>query len=170
MEKTKVIVLNFFSSRILVKIGIFTVFLVVSMAAPFIKIQLVTGSIVNAILFLSTLVLGIEAGILIGCLPSLVSALSGLLPVALLPMIPYIILGNAILVLTFNALRKKNFLAGIVTASFVKFLFLYLSSSLVIELFIHESLPVKIIAMMTWPQLITALVGGLIVYLIYKKR
>ncbi len=170
MEKVKSIALSFISSKILAKAGVFALFLVICLAAPFIKIQLITGSIVNAVLFISTLTLGIEAGILIGFLPSLVSLFAGLLPVALLPMIPYIILGNSILVLIFGALKNKSLLGGIIVASFVKFLFLYFSSSLVIELFIHKSLPAGIISMMAWPQLITALVGGLIAYTIYKKR
>lgn len=166
MEKIKSIAINFVNKKVLIKAGIFVVFLAISIVAPFIKIQLITGSIVNAVLFVSTLVLGIEAGILIGFLPSLVSVFSGLLPVALLPMIPYIILGNAISVLFFGVLRKRNFWMGITVASFLKFIFLFFSSSMLIDFFIHKPLPAQIVSMMAWPQLITALTGGLVAWVI----
>lgn len=155
-------------TSIAIKLAIFAGFLGISIIAPFFKQQLVTGPIVNAVLFLSTAVLGIGAGVLIGFLPSMVSAFAGLLPMPLLPMIPYIIMSNAILVLIFGVLLKKNFWLGVVSASFIKFLFLFLSSSFVINFFIKGALPAKIVAMMTWPQLITALIGGVIAYSLLK--
>lgn len=155
-------------TSIAIKLAIFAGFLGISIIAPFFKQQLVTGPIVNAVLFLSTAVLGIGAGVLIGFLPSMVSAFAGLLPMPLLPMIPYIIMSNAILVLIFGFLLKKNFWLGVVSASFIKFLFLFLSSSFVINFFIKKALPAKIVAMMTWPQLITALIGGVIACFLLK--
>jgi len=155
MEKVKTIA----RSAILQKAGLFALFLAICIFAPFLKIQLITGTIVNAVLFFSTICLGFEAGVLIGFLPSIVSAYAGLLPPPLLPMIPYIILGNAILVLTFNFLKKRSFLA-VLAASFLKSSFLFLTSSFIIGFFIHKTLPKAIIGMMGWPQLFTALAGG----------
>jgi len=160
MERIKVI--SLVKTNIWVKSAIFIVFLVISLLAPFLKQQFITGPIVNAILFLSTAILGIGAGVLIGFLPSMVSAFTGLLPLPLLPMIPYIIMGNAVLVLIFGALKKKSFGLGVILAGFVKFLLLYSISSLFL------SLPKPIIAMMAWPQLITALMGGIIAYFLLK--
>jgi len=154
--------------KVEVKLAVFALFLAISIVAPFIRQQFITGPIVNAVLFISTAVLGIGAGILLSFLPSMISAFAGLLPLPLLPMIPYIIMGNAILVLTFGVLRKKNFWVGAISAAFLKFVFLFLSSSFVISWFIKNPLPQKIIAMMTWPQLITALLGTGITYFLLK--
>ena len=151
-------------TRIGIKIAVFAVFLAISIAAPFLKQQFITGPIVNAVLYVSTATLGIGAGVLIGFLPSMVSSRAGLLPIPLLPMIPYIIMGNAVLVLCFGVLRKKNFWLGVFTASILKFVFLFLSSSFIASFFIKTVLPKPIIAMMVWPQLITALAGGIIAY------
>jgi len=166
MEKTKTISLT--RSRIKIKLVAFSVFLAIALLAPLLRVQLVTGSIVNAVLFLATATLGMGAGVLIGFLPSVISAFSGLLPIPLLPMIPYIIMGNAILVLIFGALGKKKFLLGVVVASILKFLFLFLASSFIVSWFIKKPLPPMIINMMAWPQLITALMGGIIVYFLFK--
>jgi len=155
-------------SRAGVKIAVFAVFLAISILAPFLKQQFITGPIVNAVLFISTAVLGIGAGILIGLLPGMISAFTGLLPLPLLPMIPYIIMGNAVLVLIFGVLRKKSFWLGVISASFLKFIFLFFSSSFIINFFIKDSLPQKIAAMMAWPQLITALIGSIIAYFLLK--
>ena len=166
MEKTKAISVE--KINIKIKLAFFALFLGICIFAPFLKQQFITGPIVNAVLFISTAVLGIGGGILIGFLPSMVSAFAGLLPSPLLPMIPYIIISNGILVLVFTSLRKKNFLTAVLSASFVKFLFLYLSSSFIISFFIRKSLPAQIISMMSWPQLITALIGGVIAYFVLK--
>ncbi|MDP2909491.1 MAG: iron hydrogenase [bacterium] len=164
MEKIKTIAASIISSKMALKAMLFCLFLGISLAAPFIKIQLVTGTAVNAVLFASTMILGVEAGILIGFLPSMVSAFSGLLPVALLPMIPYIIASNAILVLVFGLLRKRNFWVGAVLASIIKFAFLFVSSSFIIGFFLQKPMPKAIISMMGFPQLITALAGAITVY------
>jgi len=160
MEKIKVI--SLVKTNIWLKSAVFVIFLAISMLSPFLKQQFITGPIVNAVLFLTTAFLGISAGVLIGFLPSLVSAFVGLLPLPLLPMIPYIIMGNAVLVLIFGVLKKKSFGLGVILAGFVKFLLLYSVSSLFL------SLPKPIIAMMAWPQLITALMGGIIAYFLLK--
>lgn len=160
MEKIKSIALNLIKEKISAKSIVFILLLIAAILAPFLRVQLVTGSIVNATLFIATFVLGLEAGILISFLPSLVSAVVGLLPLPLLPMIPYIIIGNIILVFLFWVLKSKNFLVGVITGSFIKFLFLLLSSSYIVSFLLHKSLPLPIISMMAWPQLVTALIGG----------
>jgi len=154
--------------NILVKLTVFTVFLAVVAFAPLLKQQFITGPIVNAVLFISTVYLGTLAGVLISFLPSLFAVSIGLLPVPLLPMIPYIIMSNIILVLFFGAFRKKSFWLAAISASFLKFLFLFLSGSFIINFFIKETLSAKIAVMMSWPQLITALVGSLIAFLVLK--
>ena len=134
--------------------------------APAINIQAVTGTLVNATLFISAVLLGVPAAILIGIIPSAVSSATGLLSAAILPMIPFIIFSNAILILIFSALRKKSYWKGIVAASFVKFAFLSIVSSFVIGYFVSEKVASKLAVMMSYPQLLTALSGGVLAYVV----
>jgi len=166
MINTKLIALV--QNKVFVGIVLFSIFLGIVVFAPLLNNQFITGPIVNAVLFLSTVYLGAGAGILISFLPSLFALSVGLLPVPLLPMIPYIILANAALVLSFDYLRDKSFGLAVVSASFLKFLLLFASSSYIINFFIKGSLPAKIAVMMSWPQLITALIGGLIAFFVIK--
>ncbi|MCX7778925.1 MAG: iron hydrogenase [Patescibacteria group bacterium] len=146
----------------------FVIFLSLSILAPLFKIQFITGPIVNALLFLATVLLGSSSALLVGLLPSLISLSIGLLPFVLAPMIPFIMIGNAILVVTFNLFFRKNYWLGVVTASFLKFLFLFLSSQILVNFFLKNPLAVKVASMMGWPQFVTALTGGFIAYLFLK--
>ncbi len=143
----------------------------ISVVVPFfIHQQAITGPIVNAILFISVSLLGTQSAILIGLLPSLVALSSGLLPVALAPMVPFIMVGNAILVLVFSRLKVKNFWLAILSACFLKFLFLFASSSVVIHLVSQSSIAKQVALAMSWPQFVTAFAGGVMAYLfLYKK-
>lgn len=145
----------------------FAVLFIAAFFAPFLQNQLITGPIVNAILFISTMVLGVEYAIFIGLFPSLVSIASGLLPVVLAPVIPFIMVSNALLILSFSFFRNR-FWQGIVVSSVLKFLFLVSTTSLVTNLVVKKEIASKIILMMSWPQLATALVGGVIAYIILK--
>jgi riboflavin transporter len=137
----------------------------IALIAPLIQNQVITGSIVNAVLFFSTVVLGVQAGILIGLIPSLIALFIGLLPIMFVPIIPFIILGNIILVLVFNFLKEKNYWLAVVSAGFLKFIFLFSVSSIFINLFLEKQTATKMALMMGWPQFFTALFGGLISYL-----
>jgi len=162
MTETKTLILrkaNLFYFSILLSLAVF---------APLLKFQLVSGSLVNAVLFISTVILGLEGSLLIGLVPSLIALGIGLLPSVLAPMIPFIVTSNAILVLTFNFLRKRNYWLGIISASFLKFLFLFGTSSLMIELFSKKEIAFKAASMMSWLQLFTALSGGLIAYFVLR--
>ncbi|MFH1036778.1 MAG: iron hydrogenase [Patescibacteria group bacterium] len=146
----------------------FATLLAIVVLAPAIGQQAITGSIVNAVLFISAATLGVESAILIGLIPSLISLSVGLLPAILAPMVPFIMVGNTILILTFNFLRKKNYWIGVVTASILKFAFLFGVSSIVVDLLLKKEIAANVAAMMSWPQLLTALAGGLIAYIFLK--
>jgi len=137
----------------------FIVFVLIATFAPLLKQQMLTGPIVNATLFLSTIYLGSQAGIMVGLIPSIISLSVGLLPLALTPMIPFIMVSNALLILTFSYLKNKNFWLAMITASVLKFAFLYTTSF---------NIAPKLAFMMGIPQLLTALVGGLIAYSFLK--
>lgn len=131
--------------------------------------QWLTGPIVNSTLFISAALLGSQAAILVGLIPSLIALSAGLLPAVLAPMVPFIMMGNIILILVFDYLRKRNYWLGMISASFLKFIFLAGTSSLVIDLLLKKEVAQKVALMMNWPQLLTALAGGIIAYLFLKS-
>lgn len=138
---------------------------------PFFNIQTVTGPLVNAILFISVVILGINNAVFIGLIPSVISLMSGLLPVVISPVVPFIMISNAILVLVFGYFyfQKGSYWWGVILASIFKFIFLLSTSSLVINLVVKKEIASKISLMMSWPQLFTALAGGLIAYIFLKS-
>jgi hypothetical protein len=134
----------------------------------FVHSQPITGSLVNAILFIATTFLGIETAIMIGLIPSVIALSFGLLPVILAPMVPFIMISNALLVIIFGLFQKRNYWLAVISASLIKFIFLFSTSSVVIGLLIKKEIAAKVAAMMSWPQLFTALSGGIIAWLIIK--
>ncbi|GAB4113170.1 MAG: hypothetical protein Kow00103_04610 [Candidatus Caldatribacteriota bacterium] len=122
--------------------------------------QLITGPGINAILFLSALSVGWSGGILIGICTPIVAAMRGILPPPLTPLIPFIALGNGVLVILFFWLQKKNKFLGVIIASTIKFLILVTAVNLLVQV------PDKVAQIMSFPQLITAVTGGLIALLI----
>lgn len=97
---------------------------VASILPRFIHNQFITGPIINATLFLGAVTLGTGNAILVGLVPSVVALSSGLLPMPLAPMVPFIMISNAVLIIVFNWMRKIHFGAGAIAASLVKYAFL----------------------------------------------
>jgi hypothetical protein len=138
--------------------------------------QLITGTMVNAGLLLAAVICGPAYALGIGISTPAVALARGILPAVLAPMIPFIAISNGVLVLCFYGLYKvfshfrkvdmntfqrgkMDLLSGslgLVISALVKFLVLSMAVSLV-------SVPAPIAVMMQWPQLITALLGGMCV-------
>jgi len=147
----------------------FIALLGIAVVAPLFHIQWLTGPIVNAMLFIAVVLLGSQNAILLAILPSPIALGVGLLPAPLAPMIPFIMISNVIMILGFHYLRDKNFWLGVGVASILKFIFLWSTSYLVIDLLLKKELAIQISQIMSWPQLYTALIGGLIAYLFLKS-
>lgn len=131
--------------------------------------QLVTGSIVNATLFLATMILCNRNAILIGTIPSIVALSAGTLPLILAPIVPFIFISNALLIVTYNYFEKLGCLNAVVLASIFKYLFLSTISYFVIHFVVKNQAAYKVTAsMMSWIQLLTAIIGGVIAISIYK--
>ncbi len=118
--------------------------------------QFITGPLINTVLYLAAMIVGWQGGMLIGILTPVIASIRGILPPPLTPLIPFIALGNSILVILFFWLQSKNKIAGIIIASLVKSLLLASAVKLVVQV------PPAIAQMMSLPQLITALAGGAI--------
>jgi len=142
----------------------FVLLLGIATAAPVLHNQFIVGPIVNATLLVAVALLGMQDALLIGLIPSSIALAVGLLPPVLAPMIPFIIVGNAILVVTFGYLRQRNYWVGLVSGSILKFAFLFGTSSIIISLLLNQNLASSVAVMMSWPQLVTALASGIIAY------
>ncbi len=124
--------------------------------------QPVTGPAVNAMLILSALLAGPSSGVVIGCLTPIIAWQRGILPAPLGPMIPFIALGNAVLVLLFALLKRRQPYLAIGVAAVAKYAVLATAVRLIV------TVPPPVAAAMGIPQLITALAGGVIALLAYR--
>lgn len=140
----------------------------VAMIVPLFHQQMLTGPIVNATLFIATAVLGLSGGILVGLIPSVVALAAGLLPPVLAPMVPFIMISNAVMILAFYFLKERSYWQGMIAGSILKFIFLYSTSSIVINLLLKKEVAAQVSLMMSWPQLLTAIAGGCLAYVFVK--
>ena len=132
--------------------------------------QLVTGSCVNAVLAVAVLFAGLWSGVTVALTSPFFAFLLGIGP-QLIPIVLAIAVGNVAYVLLLHFLYRKCHLLRAISlpcAALCKFLTLYL---LVVELLCRVlPLPEKKVAtftaMFSWPQLITALIGGAVALLI----
>lgn len=139
--------------------------------------QIITGSCVNYVLVISALILGLGSAALIAFISPFLAFFLGIGP-AFLPIVPGIAIGNLVLVIVVYFVsskgRQKNDIVkneiGVIIGAFDKLLILYI---LVVKILIPLiGLPDEkasvISAMFTWPQLITALVGGTVAVIAAK--
>ena len=138
--------------------------------------QIITGSVVNLLLILSTMVVGLTSGITIAIIsPIMAYVLTGKPPFPVF--IPFVAIGNVVLVLItgyfFIKYLEKNqkqdiaLKSGVlVLGAFAKFATLYL---LIVVLAMNYLVPdIKeaqknaLTLMFSWPQLLTATIGGIL--------
>ena len=161
------------SLKIKEKIAIFSLLTILMVYLPtVIRLQPVTGALVNMSLILAVFLIGFRGAILLGIMPSLFALASGLLSPYLLPMIPFIIMGNVILAAIYHYLGRNNFSAAIFAAAFAKFLFLYASFNLLISFLPEGKQMLPLVSMMGWTQFLTAVSGGILAYgmLLFVKK
>jgi len=129
--------------------------------------QFLVGPAINTILILITIICGLRWGILTGLLTPILALVVGQLAPPMAPFIPFIIIGNLIYVIVFKVISNYKYgnYIGILIASFLKYLFLSFSASKIVKI-IGLNMPNKILEklsiMMSTPQLITALTGGIL--------
>ena len=136
--------------------------------------QLVTGSCVNTVLAVSALVGGLSCGLVVALCSPVLAYLLGIAPMALT--VPAIMVGNTVFVVLLVLLADKsgkNILRQViawVVAAAAKFSALYaivvwlicgvLSESLLASGAMKPPMLTALPATFSWPQLITALIGG----------
>ena len=136
--------------------------------------QLVTGSCVNAILAVSALVGGLSSGLVVALCSPILAFLLGIAPQILT--VPAIMAGNSVFVILLSVLADKTgknmikqIIAWIIAAA-AKFAALYaivvllicgvLSENLLATGVLKAPMLNALPATFSWPQLITALIGG----------
>ena len=153
--------------------AVMTALLVALQAATAPAGQYVTGSCVNAVLAVTTLVVGVWSGVVVALLSPFFAFLLGIGP-QLPQIVPAIAVGNLVFVVLLWALTRRRgapperqIAAWLVSAA-GKFAALYL---IVVQI-LCRVLPLKqpqidtFSAMFSWPQLVTALIGGAIALLL----
>jgi hypothetical protein len=119
--------------------------------------QLITGTLVNAMLLISAGFVGMWSGVVISLLTPVIAFLFGIMKFPL--MIPFIMVGNAIYVIIFSLFRNKPI--GMVLGAFVKFLWLSASVYFMLPWF-GVKVPALVVQMFSFPQLMTAILGGVL--------
>jgi hypothetical protein len=145
--------------------------------------QPITGPLVNALLILTVEWSGVNLAVIVGMVTPVGAALRGILPLPLVVMIPFISLGNAILVSLYGLLRPWNRWLALGLAALSKALFLYGTMLVLVARPLHLEMggkdqsvvmPNAFLTMMSWPQLVTAIAGGLLAFgvqrLVTRKR
>jgi hypothetical protein len=169
------------------QVVVFCIISILSFFVPFAlgHPQWLVGTVINACLFLGVLYLPKKYYIPLGILPSSGILARGMifgpLTLFLFYFLPFIWLGNLILMLTFkyihsyihslirankgwNNSMELSYVVSAVTASFVKFLFLFFIANIYFRL---DVVPFMFLQAMGLNQLVTALSGGLMAFLIY---
>ena len=142
--------------------------------------QLVTGSCVNAVLAISALVGGLSCGLVVALCSPVLAFLLGIAPQILT--VPAIMVGNTVFVVLLHFLAGKDSrkiarqVTAWVAAAAAKFAALYaivvwlicgvLSENLLASGTLKAPMLKALPATFSWPQLITALIGGAVALLI----
>lgn len=142
--------------------------------------QFVTGSCVNAVLAVSALVGGLACGLTVAICSPVLAFLLGIAPQILT--VPAIMVGNCVFVVVLALMADKsgkNILQQVITwlaAALAKFATLYacvvwllcgvLSENLIAAGIMKPGLVKQLPAMFSWPQLVTALIGGALALLV----
>ena len=131
--------------------------------------QFVTGSCVNMVLVVATLCGGLWCGFTVALISPFAAFLVGVGP-ALIQIVPAISVGNIVLVLVYAFVYKKldrawvRECAAVIAAAVLKFAALYLVvvKLLLPVLGLAEKQVAVMSVMFSWPQLVTALIGGVL--------
>lgn len=128
--------------------------------------QFVTGSCVNLVLAVAALFAGLWSGVAVALLSPFFAFLLGVGP-KLIQIVPFIALGNVVYVLVLALLGKRfgklpQSLVAVVAAAVCKFatLFLVIVRVVLPMLGLPEKQVQTMSVMFSWPQLVTALIGG----------
>jgi hypothetical protein len=126
------------------------------------------GSLVNACLLVAVETVGIRLALVIAIITPITAYLQQLLPLPIF-ILP-VALGNAIYIGMFFIGKRWNLWLGIALAAVSKMLFMYASFTWLLTLI---AIPVKLatglLLVMSWPQLVTGVIGGSVAVIIKRR-
>lgn len=138
-------------------------------AGPFSVSQLITGSLVNCVLLSAAGINGIWSGIIVGLISPVLAFFLGIGP-AIFAVTPLVACGNAIIVAAAKLTEKLNKLLSVIVSAAAKCAFLWISvPALLGALGVPEKQLRAMSVMFSWPQGITALIGGLLALLVLRR-
>ena len=137
--------------------------------------QYITGSLVNCVLAVAALFGGLWSGVVVALVSPFCAYLLGIGP-ALIQIVPCIAMGNLVYTVALWAMLGRKWravwyrFAGVILAATAKFLTLYIAVVKVVIPVMGEALKApqvqKFTVMFSWPQLVTALIGGALAILL----
>lgn len=132
--------------------------------------NLIVGPLVNACLLIATAMLGLWGGLIISVVSPLTSLINNHAPVAaaLLLFAPVIAAGNFVFVVSYYFIRKWNGVGGIIVGAILKFVFLLAGIRIFLNVASFPKFEKALLALFSVPQLITALIGGLLAVVVIK--
>ncbi len=136
----------------------------------------IVGSMVNACLIISTLTVGLWSGVALAVLTPLTALFTvhSAVSAFLLPFAPFVALGNLTIVLFIYMFRNKNKVIGLITGAVFKFGILLGSVNLCLYVIggafnMKQPIAQKLATFMfSWPQLVTAVLGGIVSFAVIK--
>lgn len=142
-------------------------------AGPFTMKQLLTGSLVNCILLVFTAYAGLGSAVTIGVLSAILASVIGVGP-AVLPIVPLIACGNAVVCFVYWLVAEKlslNKILAVVAAAAAKCAFLWLTVAPVLGMLanVPEKQVKALSIMFSWPQGVTALIGGALALIVISR-
>jgi hypothetical protein len=121
--------------------------------------QPITGPVVNAVLFVSTGIIGMLSGALIGLITPWVAFAVGTMKLA--PAVPVIIAGNLAIPIVFGLLHKRNRYVAALAAAVTKYVVMFLGMNYLTGV-LNLKIPAAVVATLTTVQLWTALGGAVL--------
>ena len=130
----------------------------------------VVGPLVNMCLLVATAFTGVWSGVIIAVVSPFASLINNHAPVAaaLLPFAPFVAIGNILFVVSYYFLRKKSQLLSVLIGAVLKFGFLMGAITIFLKIFSFPKFAKVLILLFGWPQLITAVVGGVMALLVIQ--
>ncbi len=139
------------------------VLLALTLAVQLLKLpQLATGIGVNALLLITMFTVGPIQATTIGLITPLVALMVGIIKPPMAPALPFIMISNAVIILTFYYLRNKNKYFSLGVAALAKFLVLFGATKLVLGALLPPPILEKVAVVFGITQFFTAIAGGLV--------
>lgn len=125
--------------------------------------NILTGSLVNACLLISSAIVGVGLGSIVCCVTPLCAVLFGIpMPIVF---VPFIAISNFIFI--FLSYIIKNNIFRFIVPIVIKALFIYMSIKIVIGMLgMASNKASQILYLFSWPQIVTATIGTIIAWII----